>query len=210
MSPYGYILWFPRATSMCSFAQGHPATKYLPGRRTGRCSWWELDRKNCKLPKLKASPETKMFQGFENVFCCCTAEWKVGHTNIFSKTLVYLFPLPLPPQREKQPHFFSKPGGKAPAYCGFKSLLSHRAAAPSLSILQWRFLGHLTALAREAGSWVGSQVPAPGVWALPQGGQRSAVGLPQLGSRGCPALNVSLTPPDCLQKHRAVCEKRSL
>lgn len=47
-----------------------------------------------------------MFQGFENVFCCCTAEWKVGHTNIFSKTLVYLFPLPLSPTK-KNSHTFS-------------------------------------------------------------------------------------------------------
>lgn len=91
-----------------------------------------------------------MFQGFKNILCCCTAKWKVGQTSIFSKTLVYLFPLALPLRnREKQPSVFSKPAGEVPTYCGFKSLLNHGAMAPPLSLFQWIFLWHLTPLAGE-------------------------------------------------------------
>lgn len=65
------------------------------------------------------------------------------------------FPKPLstfslllsPSETEKQPNIFSKPGGEAPSYCGFKSLLNHGAAAPSLLFFQWIFLWHLTPLA---------------------------------------------------------------
>lgn len=74
------------------------------------------------------------------MFCCCITEQKAGHTNAFSKILVYLFLFfSLLRNTEKQWNAFGKPGGEVSVYCGSPSLLTLRATTPSFSLLQWRF-----------------------------------------------------------------------
>lgn len=77
-----------------------------------------------------------MFQSLKTVLFYCTAKWKAGHINTFSQNPCPPLPFCSPSQKQrKTTKHFSKPGGKVLTYCGFKSLLNHGAAAPSLTFL---------------------------------------------------------------------------
>lgn len=65
------------------------------------------ETKNFKLAKLRVFPETKTFQGFNNVLGCCTAKWKVGHIDFFFLKLLSTFLLLLSLRNTEKSQTFS-------------------------------------------------------------------------------------------------------
>lgn len=143
-----------------------------------------------------------MFQSLKTVLFYCTAKWKAGHINTFSQNPCPPLPFCSPSQKQrKTTKHFNKPGGKVLTYCGFKSLLNHGAAAPSLTILMNISLTS-NSFARLA---AGAVATCPIVYGkgphptLSEGGQRGSEDLPWLEIWACFPLNFFLPLPSCRQ-----------